>query len=47
MQNLQENVCVRVSFLVRLQAGACNFIKKEALTQLYSCEFYENFKNTF
>ena len=27
--------------------GACNFIKKEALTQVFSCEFYEIFKNTF
>ena len=26
---------------------ACNFIKKEALAQVISCEFYENCKNTF
>ena len=25
---------------------ACNFIKKEALAQVLSCEFYEIFKNT-
>ena len=26
---------------------ACNFIKKETLAQVFSCEFYKNFKNTF
>ena len=26
---------------------ACNFIKKEALAQVFSCEFCEIFKNTF
>ena len=25
----------------------CNFIKKEALEQVFSCEFCENFKNPF
>ena len=28
-QNSQENTCTRVSFLIKLQAYACNFIKKE------------------
>ena len=28
-QNSQENTCVRVSFLIKLQG--CNFIKKETL----------------
>ena len=31
-QNLQENTCARVSFLI-------NFIKKETLAQVISCEF--------
>ena len=26
---------------------ACNFIKKESLAQVFSCEFYEILKNTF
>ena len=26
---------------------ACNFIKKETLAQVFSCEFYEIFKNTY
>ena len=26
---------------------ACNFIKKETLTKVFSCEFYEISKNTF
>ena len=30
-----------------MQAKACNFIKKETLTQVFSCEFCEIFKNTF
>ena len=25
----------------------CNFIKKEILTQMFSCEFSEIFQNTF
>ena len=28
-------------------ASACNFIKKEILAQLFYCEFWEIFKNTF
>ena len=46
-QNSQENTRVRVSFLIKLQASACNFIKKETPAQVYSCEFYEFFKNNF
>ena len=37
--------CVRVSFLTKLQAKACNFIIKEALAQVLSCDFGEIFKN--
>ena len=29
------------------RAQACNFIKKETLAQVFSCQFCENFKNTF
>ena len=39
-QNSQENACARVSFLT-------NFIKKETLARVFSCEFYEISKNTF
>ena len=45
-QNSQENNCAKVSFLIKLQAQSCNFIKKETLTQVFSCEFYEICKNT-
>ena len=45
-QNSQENTCARVSFLIKLQA-ACNFIKKETLAQVFSCEFCEISKKTF
>ena len=34
-QNSQENACVRASFLIKWQASACNFIKKEALAQVF------------
>ena len=39
-QNSEENTCARVSFLT------CSFIKKEALTKVFSCEFCDIFKNT-
>ena len=42
-QNSQENTCGRVSF----RDGAGNFIKKEALAQVFPWEFCEIFKNTF
>ena len=46
-QNSQGKTCARVSFLIKLQASACNFIKKETLAQVFSCEFREIFKNTY
>ena len=45
-QNLLENTCIKVSFLIKLEASACNFIEKETLTQVLSCECCEIFKNT-
>ena len=66
LQNSQENIYARVSFLVTLQAlfgsskgfmkalkvfwgttKGCNFILKETLAQVFSCEFCEIPKNTF
>ena len=46
-QNLQENNCAWIFFSIILQASACNFIKKETLVQVFSCEFCEFFKNVF
>ena len=46
-QNLQENTRVWVSLLIKLQASACNFIKKETLAQVFSYDFCEVSKNTF
>ena len=40
-RKLSENL------LSLLQPQACNFIKKETLAQVFSCEFCEIFKNTF
>ena len=45
--NSQENTCARVSFLIKLQAKACNFIKMETPAQVFSCEFCDISKNTF
>ena len=32
-QNSQENTCARLSFLIKLEASACNVIEKENLAQ--------------
>ena len=42
LQNLLEHTCARASFL-----KDCNFTKGEALEQVFSCKFWEIFKNTF
>ena len=46
LQNSQENTYARVSFLIKLQTSA-NFIKKEALAQVFSYEFCEIIMKTF
>ena len=44
----RKHLCgTKVSFLIKLQAWTCNFIKKEALAQAFSCEFCDIFKNIF
>ena len=45
-QNLQENTCARVSFLISCRLEPCNFIKKGTLAQVFSCELCEISKNT-
>ena len=46
LTNFPQHLC-HVSFLIELQASACNFIKKETLTQVFPREFCEISKNTF
>ena len=46
-ENSQENTCTRVSFLIKLQAQAYIFIKKETLPWVFSCKFCKISKNTF
>ena len=46
-QNSQENNWARVSFLIKLQAKTCNFIWKETLAQVFSCDSCKISKNTF
>ena len=41
LQNSQESTCARVSFLIN------NFIKKDTLVQVFSCEFCKISNNTF
>ena len=53
--DLQEKVFLEISqnsrenrpSLIKLQVSACNFIKKETLAQVFSCEFCEISKNNF
>ena len=47
LQNSQENTCVRVSSLIKLQASAYNLIKEETLAQVFSYEFCQISKNSF
>ena len=59
LKNSQENTSARVFFVNKVAGGvcsiieigslahACNFIKKEALAQVFSSELCEIFKNTF
>ena len=41
-----KHLC-RSLFFNKVAGQACNFIKKEALAQAFSCEFWETFKSTF
>ena len=41
-KNSQESNFARVSFLLKLRADACEFIKKEALAQVFSGEFFKD-----
>ena len=50
LQNLQENTYARIFFLIKLQGPQLypsNFIKKETLEQVFSCEYCDIFKNNF
>ena len=44
---MQEKRLCRSVFLKKLQALACNFIKKETLALVFSCEFFKISKHTF
>ena len=46
-QNPQENICVRFSFLIKLQDFGLQLDEKGTLAQVFSCEFCEILKNTF
>ena len=47
LQNSQENTSAWVSFLMKLQAETCCYIKKEFSAQVSSCESCKISKNTF
>ena len=44
-----KHLCQRLFFnkVAGLRTQDCNFIKKESLSQVFSCEFWEISKNTF
>ena len=46
-QYSQDSTCTRVPYLIKLQAEAGNFVKKETLALVFSCEFCEISKTTF
>ena len=47
-ENSQENNCVGVSLLIKLQGWrVSNFIKEDTPTQVFSCGFCKIFKNIF
>ena len=37
----RKHLCRSHFFLMKLQSEACNYIKKETVAQLFSCEFCE------
>ena len=45
-ENSQDNTCARVSFFHKV-SGPSTFLQKETLAKVFSCEFFEIFKNTF
>ena len=46
-QNSQENTCARVSFLIKLQAETCNFIKKELWHRCFLVNFVKFIRTPF
>ena len=46
-QNFQETPVPESLFYKGFRPQACNFIKRETLAQVFSCEFCEIFKNIY
>ena len=45
---IRSQICVLLlRFCISITRENCNFIKKETLTKVFSCEFCKTFKNTF
>ena len=42
-----KHLCQSLFFLTKLQTDTCNFIKKDTLAQVFSCEFCKIYKTTF
>ena len=45
LKNSQENTCVGVSFLIKLQALSLQLYLKNTPVEVFSCEFCETCKN--
>ena len=46
-QNSQENICTRISFLIKSNSVDLQLIKSESLAQSFCCEFCEVCKKSF
>ena len=46
-QNSQENTLVKASFLIKLQASVCNFIKSKTLAESFSVNFAKFLRTPF
>ena len=39
LENSQKNICAKVTFLIKLQAKACNFFEKDTLAKMFKNSF--------
>ena len=46
-KNSQKNTFARIHFVIDLNFQLCSFIKRETVSQVFSCEISEIFKKAF
>ena len=47
LQNLQENICARLSFSIKAQAGGLRLHHIDTWVQVFLCKFYDIFKRAY